>query len=228
LLPPQSQSSSCQASKETARMTTRDSHDGVNTAPEVTYPADKKEIGQVERVLSAEDEKVDHINYDRIDAEVAKYADATAERVHISEEENKRLKRLIDRRVLPIMIVTYFLQALDKGTMSFSSIMGIRHDIPILKQNHYVSTLASFLSETPFLTRYSSPGLPLVSILPFCVSNTPSIGPSNAFLSENFSASTFCSGQRLCAATLSASVSPHSSQSGRSSVSSKQCVSLPS
>lgn len=121
-------------------MTTRASHDGVHTAPEVSsYPADKKEIGQVERVLSAEDEKIDHVNYDRIDKEVAKYADATADRVHISEEENKRLKKLIDRRVLPIMIITYFLQALDKGTMSFSSIMGIRNDIPILKQNYYVS-----------------------------------------------------------------------------------------
>jgi hypothetical protein len=120
-------------------MTTRASHEGVNTAPEVSHPTDKKEIGQVERVLSTEYEKVDHVNYDRIDKEVAKYADATAEAIHISEEENKRLKKLIDRRVLPIMIVTYFLQALDKGTMSFSSIMGIRNDIPILKQNYYVS-----------------------------------------------------------------------------------------
>jgi hypothetical protein len=120
-------------------MAARASQDGVHTASEAAYPVDKKEIGQVERVLSGETEKNDHVNYDRIDAEVAKYADANAEAVHISEEENKRLKRLIDRRVLPIMIVTYFLQALDKGTMSFSSIMGIRNDIPILKQNYYVS-----------------------------------------------------------------------------------------
>lgn len=88
--------------------------------------------------MSGDTEKIDHVNYDRIDAEVAKYAEANAEAVHISEEENKRLKKLIDRRVLPVMIVTYFLQALDKGTMSFSSIMGIRNDVPILKQNYYV------------------------------------------------------------------------------------------
>jgi hypothetical protein len=119
-------------------MATRVSQDGVHTTPAAAYPADKKEIGQVERVMSGETEKVDHVNYDRIDSEVAKYADASAEAIHISEEENRRLKKLIDRRVLPIMIVTYFLQALDKGTMSFSSIMGIRNDIPILKQNYYV------------------------------------------------------------------------------------------
>ena len=101
--------------------------------------ADAKDIHNVERVLSAEDEKVDHVNYDRIDDEVAKYADATGA-IHISEEENRRLKSLIDRRVLPIMVFTYFLQALDKGTMSFTSIMGIRDDIPLLKDNHYVSS----------------------------------------------------------------------------------------
>ncbi|KAL5118387.1 hypothetical protein ACEQ8H_003736 [Pleosporales sp. CAS-2024a] len=124
-------------------MTTKASPDGGNAAPEVSFLSDKNEIGQVERVLSTQDEKIDHVDYDRIDAEVAKYADATAERVHISEEENKRLKRLIDRRVLPVMVFTYFLQSLDKGTMSFSSIMGIRNDIPILKQNHYFAWLTT-------------------------------------------------------------------------------------
>ncbi|TDZ20728.1 putative transporter [Colletotrichum orbiculare MAFF 240422] len=95
---------------------------------------DDKTATQIERTLSGADAKVDHVNYDRVDNEIAKYADATGAIV-ISEEENKRLKKLIDRRVLPLMIVTYFLQALDKGTMSFSSIMGIRNDIPALQLN---------------------------------------------------------------------------------------------
>lgn len=94
----------------------------------------------IERVLSAstspqENEK-DHMNYNRVDAELAKYANAVA--VDISPEENARLKRLVDRRVLPIMIFTYFLQALDKGTMSFTGIMGIRDDIPVLQDNSKV------------------------------------------------------------------------------------------
>lgn len=112
--------------------------DGVHTSPQVVHDSrnDKKEISNVERVLSADDLKVDHVNYDRIDDEVAKYADATA--TEVSEEDNKRLKRMIDRRVLPIMVVTYFLQSLDKGTMSATSIMGIREDIPVLKKNSVV------------------------------------------------------------------------------------------
>lgn len=94
---------------------------------------DKKDIAQLERTFSVGDEKVDHVDYDRVDNEVAKYADATG--VALSEEEDKRLKKLIDRRVLPIMVFTYFLQALDKGTMSFAAIMGIRQDVPGLEKN---------------------------------------------------------------------------------------------
>ena len=97
---------------------------------------DKKDITQAERTLSAADEKADHANYERVDGEVARYADATG--VALSEAEDARLKKLIDRRVLPIMVFTYFLQALDKGTMSFASIMGIRADVPGLEKNSNV------------------------------------------------------------------------------------------
>jgi hypothetical protein len=100
------------------------SNHGVHAASEVTASGvDKQDISQVERVLSTNTDVLekDHMNYDRVDAEVAKYANAV--QIEITEEENKRLKRLIDRRVLPIMVLTYFIQALDKGTMSFTSIV---------------------------------------------------------------------------------------------------------
>ncbi|KAK8008173.1 hypothetical protein PG991_010724 [Apiospora marii] len=91
-----------------------------------------KSIHEAERTIShAEDAdpKHDHANLDRIDKEVAEYmATDGQEGPAISPEENTRLRRLIDRRVLTVMIATYFLQAIDKGTMSFSSIMGIRED----------------------------------------------------------------------------------------------------
>jgi hypothetical protein len=106
----------------------RSVHSDVHAAPEI-----KNDSANVERVLST-DEKAEHMNYDRIDGELAKYANAEA--IEISPEENKRLKRMIDRRVLPIMVFTYFLQALDKGTMSFASIMGLRDDIPVLAKDN--------------------------------------------------------------------------------------------
>jgi hypothetical protein len=88
--------------------------------PTTTKNGNEKEETDIERVLSVSTtnptpSSKDHMNYNRVDAELAKYANAVA--VDISSEENARLKKLIDRRVLPIMIFTYFLQALDKGTM---------------------------------------------------------------------------------------------------------------
>lgn len=82
---------------------------------------------------------VEQLDKSRIDDEVAKYASDKA--VHIDEKTEKRLKRLIDRRVLTIMIFTYFLQALDKGTLSFASIMGIQEDTGLKGQqvNHEIS-----------------------------------------------------------------------------------------
>ncbi|KAF4625772.1 hypothetical protein G7Y89_g12391 [Cudoniella acicularis] len=79
--------------------------------------------------LGENDLKKDHMNYDRIDQEVAKYASDVA--IDISPEENSRLKRMIDKRVLSIMVFTYFLQALDKGTLSFTSIMGLPTDLKL-------------------------------------------------------------------------------------------------
>lgn len=69
---------------------------------------------QIERVLSPDlnDGKTEHMNYDRVDGELAKYANAA--RIEISEAENERLKKMIDRRVLVVLVVTYFIQALDK------------------------------------------------------------------------------------------------------------------
>lgn len=63
---------------------------------------------------------------DRVDDQVQKYAGQG--RVEIDDATSRRLKRLIDRRVLTIMVFTYLVQALDKGTLSFTSIMGLLED----------------------------------------------------------------------------------------------------
>lgn len=78
------------------------------------------------QVVEDEDLSKPHMNYALVDKEVAQYASETI--VEVDEATNKRLKRLIDKRILTVMVVTYFIQALDKGTMSFASIMGIITD----------------------------------------------------------------------------------------------------
>lgn len=55
-----------------------------------------------------------------IDAEVAQFFNETAAGVtkpvvEIDEATNKRLRWMIHRRVLVVMVVTYFAQTLDKG-----------------------------------------------------------------------------------------------------------------
>jgi len=102
---------------------------------EKTAYKDESDINHAERVLSADMDKKDHMDFDRVDKEVAKYTSDT--KIEISEEENTRLRRMIDRRVLVIMIFTYFLQALDKGTLSFSAIMGIQTDTHLQGQQVY-------------------------------------------------------------------------------------------
>ncbi|KAK5947904.1 hypothetical protein OHC33_011061 [Knufia fluminis] len=105
------------------------------------------DIAQIERRASSTHDlsnEKDHANYDRMDTEVAKYASDIA--VDISPEESKRLRRMIDKRVLSIMIFTYFLQALDKGTLSFAAIMGIREDTNLVGQQYSWLTTCIYIA----------------------------------------------------------------------------------
>ncbi|KAL4878464.1 major facilitator superfamily domain-containing protein [Aspergillus karnatakaensis] len=60
------------------------------------------------------------------DDETAAYT--TGAPVTIDPATNRRLFWMINRRVLVCMLGTYFCQSLDKGTLGFSSIMGIMDD----------------------------------------------------------------------------------------------------
>ena len=148
---------------------------------------------QVERVLSPDEQKRDHMDFNRVDKELAKYTND--ERVEICEADSKRLKKMIDKRVLTIMIITYFVQALDKGTMSFTSIMGITRDVHISatqvnccpicrkqKDSGWNADVRSFL------------GSPPVSTLPSFVSSIQPIGSFSVFPLPNTSVSTSYSG----------------------------------
>lgn len=59
------------------------------------------------------------------DEQTARYA---TEAVEIDAATNKRLFWKINKRILTVMLATYFCQSLDKGTLNFASIMGIKTD----------------------------------------------------------------------------------------------------
>lgn len=94
------------------------------------------DIDKVERVLSTDEIELakDYQNYEKVDKELAQYVSDT--RIEISPEKNAELLRKIDKRVLVVMISTYFLQAIDKGTLSFASIMGIIDDAHLTGQDY--------------------------------------------------------------------------------------------
>lgn len=54
--------------------------------------------------------------------------------IEIDAATNKRLFWKINRRILAIQLVTYFCQSLDKGTLNFASIMGIKDDAKLVGQ----------------------------------------------------------------------------------------------
>ncbi|KAK1533194.1 major facilitator superfamily transporter [Colletotrichum paranaense] len=84
----------------------------------------KKSFHEVERTIS--NEKADHQRLENVDNELSKYVGDGS--ITVSRERSDQLRKMIDKRVLVIMIGTYFLQAIDKGTMSFASIMGLQED----------------------------------------------------------------------------------------------------
>ncbi|KAJ3498468.1 hypothetical protein NLG97_g1108 [Lecanicillium saksenae] len=50
------------------------------------------------------------------------------ERVYVSPKDDARVLRRIDWALLPLMLAVYFLQALDKATLSYASIFGLIED----------------------------------------------------------------------------------------------------
>lgn len=95
-------------------------------------------------------DKDDVQRYGEIDKELAKYIADDA--VAISKERSDELRKKIDRRVLVVMISTYFLQAIDKGTISFASIMGLPQDTGLVHEDGSLKQEVRLLL-SPFLER---------------------------------------------------------------------------
>lgn len=94
----------------------------------------------------------EHLEYDDVEAKgedphhrvadqaAADFVDAS---VVITPEENKAMRMRIHKRILPLMCLAYFLQAIDKGTLGTSSIMGWQDDVGAKGQDYALT--ATFL-----------------------------------------------------------------------------------
>jgi hypothetical protein len=66
----------------------------------------------------------------------AKLLQQANEFVIVTPEENTRILRKIDLTILPILLVVYFLQGLDKTTLSYSSVFGLVQDAHLGGQDY--------------------------------------------------------------------------------------------
>ncbi|KAM5349080.1 hypothetical protein ACJ41O_008903 [Fusarium nematophilum] len=108
---------------------------------------------------------------ERVDKELAAYVSDV--RVHISPERSAELRRMIDKRVLLVMILTYFLQAIDKGTLSFASIMGLTADTGMENPDGSYSWLTTCIYLAILVVEYPQNWLiarvPIAKYLSFCI-----------------------------------------------------------
>ncbi len=105
------------------------------------------------------------------DADEAMKAFTSGEVVEIDEATNKRLLRIIDWHLMPLLCLIYGLNYLDKTTLSYASIMGIKTDINLegddyqwLSSMFYFGYLAWEYPTNRLLQR-----LPLAKYSAFCV-----------------------------------------------------------
>lgn len=70
---------------------------------------------------------------------------ASNERVIVTSAENKRVLRKIDLVILPILLSVYFLQSLDKTTLSYASVFGLIEDANLDPNSQQYSWLGSIV-----------------------------------------------------------------------------------
>ena len=72
---------------------------------------------------------LDNVNLSEKDKDrAAELVQRVGHRVELTPENNKRICRKIDLRVLPVILFVYFLQALDKATLAYASVFGLIED----------------------------------------------------------------------------------------------------
>jgi len=66
----------------------------------------------------------------------AQYLNQTGRRIKVTPEDNARILRKIDLTILPILLVVYCLQSLDKTSLSYASVFGLIDDAHLHGQQY--------------------------------------------------------------------------------------------
>jgi len=111
------------------------------------------------------------------------------QRVVVSEADNKRILRKIDLMILPIMLFVYFLQQLDKSTLSYASVFGLVKDANLGGQDY------SWLGSIVYVAQ-----LVMQPIIAYFLVKLPTGKFAGVMV--------FCWGVVLCCMSIAASVAP--------------------
>ncbi|KAI4692535.1 hypothetical protein J4E81_006950 [Alternaria sp. BMP 2799] len=84
---------------------------------------------------------------------------ASNERIVVTSAENKRVLKKIDLVILPILLSVYFLQSLDKTTLSYASVFGLIEDANLDPNSQQYSWLGSIVYIAQLVAQ------PLVAVL---------------------------------------------------------------
>ncbi|KAF5359511.1 hypothetical protein D9756_002976 [Leucocoprinus leucothites] len=89
----------------------------------------------------------------------------------VTAEEDARVLRKIDHYIMPIMFAIYFLQYMDKQTLSFSSVFGIIHDAHLVGREYSVLGSAVYIAQLLLqpISAYCLVKFPLSKYIPFIV-----------------------------------------------------------
>ncbi|KAF2650538.1 MFS general substrate transporter [Lophiostoma macrostomum CBS 122681] len=83
----------------------------------------------------------------------------SSERIHVSPEQNKKVLRKVDLAILPILLSVYFLQSLDKTTLSYASVFNLVQDANLDPDSDQYSWLGSIVYVAQLVMQ------PLVAVL---------------------------------------------------------------
>lgn len=130
------------ANKTTAE--TFASLDAHNTPPSIDD--DKKEVPSAAALTTSlrdGDEALTFLSNHPRAAEIAAQGQAILE----DDAARRRLLRKIDWTITPLLAGTYFLQFLDKNTLSYTSVMGIREDVGLKGQEYSHVSMLFYIGE---------------------------------------------------------------------------------
>ncbi|CAM1506184.1 Fc.00g058250.m01.CDS01 [Cosmosporella sp. VM-42] len=147
----------------------------MGSSPEVGPVVPEGGIQGKRSIAEIEDLEKPRRHSERVDKELAQYTSDV--RINISPERSAELRKMIDKRVLLVMILTYFLQAIDKGTLSFSSIMGLTKDTGMETPDGKVTQAYSWLTTCIYIAiliveypqNYIISRVPIAKYLSFCI-----------------------------------------------------------